>query len=243
MFAFTSAPLNTAALSPSPPHPSLAVSGETKSGPRAPPRSLPSSRRRRSPTSSAPPPQVFALRQCPLTLCYSLTTSPLRPSPAVSPTTKSERRAPLHSLPSSKRQRSPSSSAPRPRTSSQVSTAVDMLALPPFPLSPSLSVSDSTISEPRVPLRSPPSSRRQRSPTWGAPPPECLVSCQCPLTLDCHSPPLQLGEEPALRPRLHGQRHLHLRGHHQAVRGTQGKRRDLAQVHRHPSVHHSVNAR
>ena len=39
-----------------PPHPSLAVSGTTTSETRAPPLSRPSSRRRRSPISSAPPP-------------------------------------------------------------------------------------------------------------------------------------------------------------------------------------------
>jgi hypothetical protein len=52
-----SAPIDTPTLSPSPPHPSLAVSEATTSETRAPPRSPPSSRRRRSPTSSAPPPQ------------------------------------------------------------------------------------------------------------------------------------------------------------------------------------------
>ena len=68
-----------------------------------------------------------------------------------------------------------------------------------------------------------------------APPhPECSLSCQRPLT--AHSSfPWQLGQEPALRHRWVGQRLLHCRGHHQAVRGAQGERRDLAQVRRHPA--------
>jgi hypothetical protein len=57
VFAFLSAPIDTPTLSPSPPHSSLAVSEATASEMRVPPRSQPSSRRRRSPTWSAPPPQ------------------------------------------------------------------------------------------------------------------------------------------------------------------------------------------
>ena len=46
-----------------------------------------------------------------------------------------------------------------------------------------------------------------------------------------HSRPCsQLVRQPALRPRLPGHRHLHHRGHHQAVRGAQGHRRHLARV-------------
>ena len=62
MFAFLSAPSDTLALSLPPPHPSLAVSIKTISGTRAHQRSLPFSRRRRSPTSSAPPPQSVRFR-------------------------------------------------------------------------------------------------------------------------------------------------------------------------------------
>jgi hypothetical protein len=50
-----------------------------------------------------------------------------------------------------------------------------------FPPCPSLTVSEPTTSEPRAPLRSPPSSRRRRSPIWSAPPPECLLLCQLTL--------------------------------------------------------------
>jgi hypothetical protein len=50
VFAFLSAPIDTPILSPSPPHPSLAVSDATGSETRVPLRSPPSSRRRRSPT-------------------------------------------------------------------------------------------------------------------------------------------------------------------------------------------------
>lgn len=64
--------------------------------------------------------------------------------------------------------------------------------------------------------------------------PKRSLLCQRPLT--AHSSfPWQLGQEPALRHRWVGQRLLHCRGHHQAVRGAQGERRDLAQVRRHPA--------
>ena len=71
----------------------------------------------------------------------------------------------------------------RPRAFAFVSMPVDtrLLSHCPHP-HPSLAVSEATTSEPRAPLRSPPSLRRRRSPTWGAPPPECLLLCQCPLT-------------------------------------------------------------
>jgi len=57
------------------------------------------------------------------------------------------------------------------------------------------------------------------------------------------SPIWQLGPQPALRPRLRWQRHLHCGGHHQAVRGAQGERRDLAEVRRRPECKFPVNAR
>ena len=44
----------------------------------------------------------------------------------------------------------------------------------------------------------------------------------------------QLGLQPALRPRRSRPRHLHRRGHHQAVRGAQGELSDLAEVRRCP---------
>ena len=59
---------------------------------------------------------------------------------------------------------------------------------------------------------------------------KCSLLCQRPLT---PSFAWQFGQQPALRRRQVGGRHLHRRGHHQAVRGTQGERRDLARV-RHP---------
>ena len=62
--------------SPFPSCPSLAVSEATTSKPRAPLRWLPSSTRRRSPTSSAlPPPKCLLSCQRPLTRLYSLTVS------------------------------------------------------------------------------------------------------------------------------------------------------------------------
>jgi hypothetical protein len=51
--------------------PSLTVSDSMTSEPRAPPRSPPSSRIRRSPTWSAPPPECSRLCQCPLTCSLS----------------------------------------------------------------------------------------------------------------------------------------------------------------------------
>ena len=48
--------------------------------------------------------------------------------------------------------------------------------------------------------------------------------------------PWQVGQQPALRRRPSWQRHLHRGGHHQAVRGAQGERRDLAGVRRRPQV-------
>jgi len=71
VFAFVSMPIDTPTLSLSPPHPSLAVSEATTSKTRAPPRSLPSSRRRRSPTWSAPLPECLLLCQCPFTCLLS----------------------------------------------------------------------------------------------------------------------------------------------------------------------------
>ena len=70
--------------------------------------------------------------------------------------------------------------------------------------------------------------------------PERSLLCQRPLTLLLsHHPraPLtrQLGQQPALWPLLgvrKGRGHLHRGGHHKAVRGAQGERRDLAKVRR-----------
>ena len=56
VFAFVSAPVDTPALSLFSSYPSLAVSQTTASETRASLHSLPSSRRHKSPTSSAPPP-------------------------------------------------------------------------------------------------------------------------------------------------------------------------------------------
>ena len=95
-----SAPIDTPTLSPSRPHPSLAVWSGTASETRAPLRSPPSSRRRRSPTWSAPPPECLLLCQCPLTRLHSHCRNP---SLAVWGPTASESRAPPRSLPSSRR--------------------------------------------------------------------------------------------------------------------------------------------
>jgi hypothetical protein len=73
VFAFLSMPIDTPTLSPSPPHPSLAVSEATRLETRAPPRSPPSSRQRRSLTWSAPPPECSLSCQRPLTRACSLT--------------------------------------------------------------------------------------------------------------------------------------------------------------------------
>ena len=66
----------------------------------------------------------------------------------------------------------------------------------------------------------------------------CSPFCQRPLTL-----PPSLG---SLAHQLCGarlrERHLHYRGHHQALRGAQGKHRDLAQVRRRPIVFAFVSA-
>jgi hypothetical protein len=70
----------------------------------------------------------------------------------------------------------------RPRVFAFLSAPVDTPALSRSLPCSSLTVWGTTTSEPRAPPRSPPSSRRRRSQTWGAPPPECLLLCQCPLT-------------------------------------------------------------
>jgi len=73
-----------------------------------------------------------------------------------------------------------------PRVFTVLSAPIDTLAtLSPSPLLPSSAVSGTTRSEIKAPPRSPPSSRRRRSPIWSAPPPECLLLCQCPLTRAC----------------------------------------------------------
>ena len=67
VFAFVSAPVDTPTLSLFLSYPSLAVSDATTSEPRAPLCWLPSCTRRRSPTSSAPPPlEAFAFVSAPL---------------------------------------------------------------------------------------------------------------------------------------------------------------------------------
>ena len=128
MFAFASVPIDTLALPPFPLRPLFAVSNGTRSEPRAPPRSLPCSRRRRSPNSSVPPPRVSVLCQRPLACLL------LAPHLAVSPATASERRVPLRLLPSSTRQRSPNSSVPPPHTFAFVSAPIDTTH--PHPHSP-----------------------------------------------------------------------------------------------------------
>jgi hypothetical protein len=82
--------------------------------------------------------------------------------------------------------------SPEPELSLRpLSMPIDTPTLSPPPPHPSLAVSESTRSEARAPPRSPPSSRRLRSPSWGAPPPhaECSLLCQCPLTPMCSLPP------------------------------------------------------
>ena len=58
--------------------------------------------------------------------------------------------------------------------------------------------------------------------------PQYLLSCQRPLTH--YLLPWQVGQKSAMRPRPVWRGHLHSRGYHKAVRGAQGKRRDLARV-------------
>ena len=115
VFAFVSAPVDTLTLPPSSLRPLFAVSGTTRSETRALPRSPLSSRRRGSPTSSAPPPHAECLRLCQrvLTRTCPLTVPP-HPFLAASEATASETRAPPRSLPSSRRRRFPTSSAPPP---------------------------------------------------------------------------------------------------------------------------------
>ena len=62
--------------------------------------------------------------------------------------------------------------------------------------------------------------------------PECSLSCQRPLTILLF--PWQFGRQRPLRRRSSRPRHLHCSGHHHAVRGAQGERRDLARVRRRP---------
>ena len=52
-----------------------------------------------------------------------------------------------------------------------LSAPIDTPTLSPFPSCPSLAVLAATTLEPWAPPRSPPSSRRRRSPPWGKPPP------------------------------------------------------------------------
>jgi hypothetical protein len=81
-----------------------------------------------------------------------------------------------------------------------------------------------------------------------APASKCLLLCQRPLTLlsPALSPfPLhswQFGRQPALWRRPGWVRRVHRRGHQQALRGAQGKRRDLAQVRRCPQAFAIVSA-
>ena len=62
--------------------------------------------------------------------------------------------------------------------------------------------------------------------------PKCSPFCQRPLTH--YLLPWQVGQQSAMRPRPVWRGHLHNRGYHQAVRGAQGKRRDLTRVRRRP---------
>jgi hypothetical protein len=59
----------------------------------------------------------------------------------------------------------------RPSARLSVSAPVDTPTLSPFPSCPSLTASRTTASEPRAPLRSPPSSKRRKSKNSSAPPP------------------------------------------------------------------------
>ena len=64
--------------------------------------------------------------------------------------------------------------------------------------------------------------------------PECSLFLSAPI--DTPPFPWQFDQQPSLHPQLSWPRDLQRRGHHQAVRGSQGERRDLAQVRRRPKV-------
>jgi len=166
-FAFLSGPIDTPTLSPSPPHPSLAVSDTTTSEIRVPPRSPPSSRRRRSPTWGAPPPECLLLCQCPLTRLYSLTipTPPLARSLGGNSIGAEGATALAAILKETQITNLRCAAAP------ECSLLCQCRLSHCFPPHPSLAVSDSITSDTREPLRSLLSSRRRRSPRSSAPPP------------------------------------------------------------------------
>ena len=140
--------------------PWLAVSLGTGSETRAPPRSQPSSRRRRSPTWSAPPPKRSLLSAPVDTLALSPSPSSLGSlgGNSIGDEGASALAAVLKETNITKIR------CAAPPVFAFVSAPVDTLALPSFPLRPSLTVSLGTRSETRAPPRSQPSSRRRRSP-------------------------------------------------------------------------------
>ena len=70
----------------------------------------------------------------------------------------------------------------RPRVFAFVSTPIDTPTLSPSPSCPSLAVLGAPTLEQRAPLRSPPSSRRRGSPSWGKPPTRVFAFVSAPLT-------------------------------------------------------------
>jgi hypothetical protein len=159
VFAFLSAPLDTLALSPFPLYSLVTVWSTTASKTRAPPRSLPSSRRRRSPTCGAPPPKCSLSCQCPLTHAPAISLPPIPYSLGFNDIGAEGATALAAIL---KETQITNLGCATARVFAFVSMPIDTLAtLSPSRLLPSSAVSVTTTSEPRAPPRSLPSSRRR----------------------------------------------------------------------------------
>ena len=166
VFAFVSAPVDTPTLSLFPSYSSLAVSETTTSEPRAPLRWLPSSTRRRSPTSSAlPPPKCLLSCQRPLTRLLSQCTHLANPLQSFWQRLRPAKGCQARGGAEPDTNYQPAVRCDlKPQRTAFVSTPIDTPTLSPFPSCPSLTVSEATTSEPRAPLRWLPSSTRRRSP-------------------------------------------------------------------------------
>ena len=168
------------------PRPSLAVSWATSSEPRAPPRSLPSSRRRDLHAQVRRRPIVFAFVSAPVDTAHHLTSNPTR-SQSSSTTARSrrrsrDRRGPQGQLDAAIAQVSRPPLEPAPECSLLCQRPLTLLSLAP-PTSLACSLRAQQIGdEGRLPhsLRS---SRRRDLQSSSAPPPrQCSLLCQRPLT-------------------------------------------------------------